>query len=267
MASGGSSPGLLNSLQGLEAHAPAPIAINFALECDLKRIPGVNRALAGVLLSLRENSGNIDRQIVEAVSRRTYSEEDLLLIDFRHNDSLLSVERGQCLESTQAHTASSSSRLTKGPGKFVKDLSSSCEDSDDEDFVPTRGEWKEMLSALQSTARLIARQDKPELVTPVPRRAVHVKYGSPVSWPLPEVKIEGGAQQKPVLMSPADFLSHGRNLVGKGVEYRPPATVRKHFEFGAEEEECHNSSPIKHVKSSLKTYYGMMVSLTGAPSK
>ena len=69
MASGGSSPGLPSSLPGLEAHAPAPIAINFALECDLKKIPRVNRALAVVLLSLRENSGNIDRQILEAVSR------------------------------------------------------------------------------------------------------------------------------------------------------------------------------------------------------
>jgi len=49
MASGGSSPGLPNSFQDLEAHAPIPIAINFALECDLRKIPGVNRALAGVL--------------------------------------------------------------------------------------------------------------------------------------------------------------------------------------------------------------------------
>ena len=110
---------------------------------------------------------------------------------------------------------------------------------------------------LQATSRLLAKQDKPELVTPVPRRTVDVKYGSPVSWPLPEVKIEGGAQQKPILMSPADFMSDCGNLVSKKVGYRPPspATVCRHFDFVTEEQEDHNFALVKHPKSPrrLKT--------------
>ena len=67
---------------------PGIVAINFASAEDLTKIPGVSSTTAMILLQLRDNTGNINPEILRAVCRRSFSEEELQRIDFTKNQKL-----------------------------------------------------------------------------------------------------------------------------------------------------------------------------------
>ena len=65
-----------------------PVAINFASEQELITIPGVKGRLARTIVAVRENSGNLTKEILEVLMRKKMSAKTLAMIDFTKSKTL-----------------------------------------------------------------------------------------------------------------------------------------------------------------------------------
>jgi len=82
----------LNQDEGANKLSWGPVAINFATVEGLTQIPGIKTKLAKAIVSVRENTGNVDKEILQTLARRTFSQEILDNIDFTKNSKLQYVQ-------------------------------------------------------------------------------------------------------------------------------------------------------------------------------
>lgn len=93
------------------------VAINFASEDELVKIPGVSKKVAAILLSIRGAGGDITGDILSAICCKKFTGEELDMIDFSPNEVLEEFPRKQ--EALEYHTVAS-----EGEGSLDKSFRS-----------------------------------------------------------------------------------------------------------------------------------------------
>jgi hypothetical protein len=101
----------------------------------------VGASLAKALIAVRESSGNITREILEAICRRRFSPEILAMMDLRQNTSL-SAEKTDKL----------------GQSSLEVDT-----DEEEEDIQPSTHDWLEMVKVMKAATSVMASHKQQQL--------------------------------------------------------------------------------------------------------